>query len=689
MAINSSSPSAEFLDLILSCVPAFVLAADTELRFTAIRGTVLLEIGMDDAERSRLIGTPADDYFTGPQGEQLVALARAALRGESASFEGEWKGQWFMAHIGPLRNERDEVVGVVCVGMDITRRRKLEKDLEAERRALSDAQRLAELGSWELDIRRGTVRISAELAHLLGIPHTKREVPFSTLERALAPQDYPLLQHEKERVLSTCGSYDFDHQVVRPDGSVRYVRSRGHVECGPDGTPLRCVGTMLDMTARVEAQRTAELLAYHDPLTGLPNRWLLRDRLSQAIALARREKRKVYLLFIDLDNFKRINDTLGHAEGDVLLGEVAQRLRHSTRGTDTVARTGGDEFVVIFTELQNDGQFEVATSKLRTVFRAPFRLRGGEYTVTASMGVAVFPDDALTEDELLQDADAAMYEAKHEGRNTVRRHHGAALAATLRRVQLEVDLPRAMREAEFRIRYQPVVDAQTMKITGVEALLRWDHPSRGLLLPVSFLDAMEDTEFISQVGEWVIRESCAQVAKWRKRFGLNLRLAVNVSARQLSRDQFTRMLAGALHEAGLDPGALEIELTETTIVRDLEWTSATLRDVREMGVGVAIDDFGTGYNSLSYLKHFPVTALKIDRSFVGEIGVDAFDEAISSAVAALGRSLRIRVIAEGVETRKQFDSLRALGCDELQGYYFAPPLDAAHMTARLAIRGAG
>lgn len=689
MAIDSQSPSAEFLNLILSCVPAFVLAADTELRFTAIRGTVLHQIGMDDAERSRLIGTPADAYFTGPQGEQLIAHARDGLRGESTSFEGQWKEQWFMAHIGPLRDPHDNIVGVVCVGMDITRRRKLEKELEAERRALTDAQRLAELGSWELDIRSGMMRISAELAQLLGIPHTAREIPFSAMERALVPHELALLQHEKERAFNSCGAYDFDHQVVRPDGTVRHVRSRGHVECAPDGTPLRCVGTMLDMTARVEAQRTAELLAYHDPLTGLPNRWLLRDRLKQAIALARRERRKFYVLFIDLDNFKRINDTLGHAEGDVLLGEVAQRLRQATRGTDTVARTGGDEFVVIFTEIQSDDQFEVATGKLRAVFRAPFHLRGGEYTVTASMGVAVFPDDALTEDELLQDADAAMYEAKQEGRNAIRRHHGAAFAATLRRVQLEVDLPRAMRQAEFRIRYQPVVNASTMKISGVEALLRWDHPSRGLLLPVAFLDAMEDTEFISQVGEWVMREACAQVAKWRKRFGLELRLAVNVSARQLSHNHFTRMLAGALHESGLDPAALEIELTETAIVRDLEWASATLRAVRDMGVGVAIDDFGTGYNSLSYLKHFPVTALKIDRSFVGEIGIDAFDEAISSAVAALGRSLRIRVIAEGVETRKQFDSLRALGCDELQGYYFAPPLDAAHMTARLAIRGAG
>jgi EAL domain-containing protein (putative c-di-GMP-specific phosphodiesterase class I) len=234
-----------------------------------------------------------------------------------------------------------------------------------------------------------------------------------------------------------------------------------------------------------------------------------------------------------------------------------------------------------------------------------------------------------------------------------------------------------------------VVNAKTLDIVGVEALLRWEHPSRGLLLPMSFMEAMEDSEFMKTIGEWVIREASAQVSQWRKRFDLPLRLGVNVSAKQILRDHFPRMIASALNDTALEPSALEIEITETTIVRDLEWASTVLGEVRDMGVGIAIDDFGTGYNSLSYLKHFPVTALKIDRAFVGEIGVDAFDEAISSAVAALGKALQIRVIAEGVETRRQFDSLRALGCDELQGFYFAPPLDAAHMATKLAIRGAG
>jgi diguanylate cyclase (GGDEF)-like protein/PAS domain S-box-containing protein len=684
----NSESSAEFLSLILQCLPAFVVAADTELRFTAIRGTILRALGVTDEKIAKLVGTRADEYFTGSEGERIMKYVRQSLEGASISFEAEWGGRWFTAHVGPLRDSSGQILGSVGVGMDTTARHRLQEELEAERKALSDAQQLAELGSWVLDMATGNVRISEELARLLGIGYTKEPLSLAHLEHFFPPHELALLRDEQERMLRS-GSYDFDHQIVRPDGTVRHVRSRVRVDVSDDGKPSGCIGTMLDISARVEAQRMAELLAYHDALTGLPNRWLLRDRLSQAIALARREQRKFYVLFIDLDDFKRINDTLGHTEGDVLLGEVAQRLRHATRGTDTVARMGGDEFVVILTEVDGEEQLQTAVRKLSNAIRSPFRLRDADYRVTASIGVAVYPDDALTEDELLQDADAAMYEAKQEGRNAMRRYHGSSLAATLRRVQLEVDLPRALRDAEFRIRYQPVISAKTLEIVGVEALLRWEHPSRGLLLPISFMDAMEDSDFMKLVGEWVIREACGQVAHWRKRFGVPLRLSVNVSARQLLRDNLPHTISTVLGDTGLEPGALEIEITETAIVRELEWTSAMLSEVRGLGVGIAIDDFGTGYNSLSYLKHFPVTALKIDRSFVGEIGIDAFDEAISSAVTALGKALRIRVIAEGVETRKQFDSLRALGCDELQGYYFAPPLDAAHMTTRLSIRGAG
>jgi EAL domain-containing protein (putative c-di-GMP-specific phosphodiesterase class I) len=267
----------------------------------------------------------------------------------------------------------------------------------------------------------------------------------------------------------------------------------------------------------------------------------------------------------------------------------------------------------------------------------------------------------------------------------VQRYSGASLLTSLQRVQLEIDLRRAVREREFEVYYQPIVKAKTMRTVAVEALLRWRHPTRGLLAPVAFLPAMEHTEYVNTVGEWVLREACDQVSRWRTDLRLPLRLSVNVSARQLQRNHFHRVLSEAIDSSGLSAGAIEIELTENTVVHDLEFAAGVLERVREIGVGVAIDDFGTGYNSLSYLKHFPITGLKIDRSFVSEMGAGAFDEAISSAVIALAKALRIRVVAEGVEQRAQFDSLVALGCDEIQGYYFAPPMRAGELDERLTL----
>ncbi len=677
--------SAEILGLIFKCLPAFVVACDTDLRFTLIKGTVLQQLGIDAAAIDRLLGTPVAEFFSGPEGEPILQRVRESLDGTPSSFELPWGGRWYMGHIAPILDDSGAVVGSVGVGMDITPRQRLRDQLERERQLLEDAQELAEVGSWVLDVHTGQIQISAQLARLLGIAPRAEPFHWSEISRAFAPSETRLIESEKARALATCGTYDFDHDLIRPDGTVRRVRSRGHVECDESGNPLRCVGTMHDITERVEAQRAAELLAYHDALTGLPNRWLLNDRLQSAIASAAREERQVFVVFIDLDDFKRINDTLGHALGDVLLAEVGQRLYSAARSSDTVARMGGDEFVVVLTHLENEEQLQTAIKKIWAVFKMPFHLAGANYAITASMGVAGYPSDARTEGELLRDADAAMYEAKQRGRNNVQRYSGTSIASSLQRVQLEIDLHRALRDGEFEVHYQPIVNAANLRTVGVEALLRWRHPTRGLLLPIAFLHAIEHTDYVNTIGEWVLRESCGQVARWRAQTRIPLRLSVNVSARQLQRDHFHSILSDALKTSGLSPDAVDIELTENTVVHDLESATGVLERVRAIGVGVSIDDFGTGYNSLSYLKHFPITGLKIDRSFVSEMGIDAFDQAISSAVIALGKALRIRVIAEGVEQRAQFDSLVALGCDEIQGFYFAPPMQAQELDERLAL----
>lgn len=680
-SIASSQTPPQSLDLILQSLPAFVFATDRELRFTAIRGATLRHLGLDQAAIKELIGKPVGTYFVGPEGEHTLEHLRTALDGGTGTFDHEWQGRAFVCHVAPLMN--GEINGTVTVGIDITPRKRLERELESERQALAEAQRLAGLGSWVADIVNDRISISPELARLLGIEPVKEPLPFAKIASLLHPEELPMLVREKDRLLREGGSYDIDHRIVRPDGSVRYVKSRGRVERDAQGRAFRCVGTMWDITARVEAQQAAEVLAYHDSLTGLPNRSLLSDRIHQAIARSERELSRFLILFIDLDNFKRINDSLGHSEGDVLLTEIGQRLRNAIRHTDTVARAGGDEFVVLISN-SNEAEEQTAIRKIQGVFHAPFRLRGEEYFVRASIGVAAYPDDARGERELLQCADAAMYEAKEAGRNAIRKYRGSGNSALERRMQLEVDLPQALRDKQLRLFYQLLVDAKSLKISGVEALLRWEHPTRGLLLPVTFMDVMEGSEFVAPIADWTVREAAAQVVEWRKRFNLPLRLNVNFSARQLaSGDHLAARIAQTLAVSGLEPSSLELEITETAIVQDLERVIAILSELRELGVGIAIDDFGTGYNSLSYLKHFPVTALKIDRSFVAELGVDAFDEAISYAVAALGKALNIRVVAEGVETEHQASSLLNLGCDELQGNYFAPPLSAAETEARI------
>lgn len=677
--------SAEILRLILRALPAFVVACDTDLRFTLVRGKILEDLGLGESAVGRLIGSRVEEFFRGPEGEPIIERTREALEGASGSADFSWAGRWYNAHIAPLRDERGAIIGAVGVGMDITLRQRLREQLELERQLLEDAQKLAEVGSWVLDVRSGYVQISAELARLFGI--APRALPFhwSELSSSFSPHEIQMIEAEKERALHNCGTYDFDHDVVCPDGTVRRVRSRGHVECDANGKPERCIGTMLDITERFEAQRAAELLAYHDALTGLPNRWLLSDRLQTAIASAARDGHKVFAVFIDLDDFKRINDTLGHALGDVLLAEVGHRLFNSARSSDTVARMGGDEFVIVLTHIETEEQLQAAVKKIRSAFKMPFHLAGADYTITASMGVAGYPMDAKSESDLLRDADAAMYEAKQRGRDAVQRYSRASIASSLQRVQLEIDLRRAVREHEFEVYYQPIVNARSLRTVGVEALLRWQHPTRGLLMPLSFLHVIEHTDYVNTIGEWVLRQACDQVSRWRTDFRLPLRLSVNVSARQLQRNHFHGVLREALESSGLSAGAVDIELTENTVVHDLESATGVLERVREIGVGVAIDDFGTGYNSLSYLKHFPITGLKIDRSFVSEMGGGAFDEAISSAVIALGKALRMRVVAEGVEQRSQYDSLVALGCDEIQGYFFAPPMQARELDERLAM----
>ncbi len=434
------------------------------------------------------------------------------------------------------------------------------------------------------------------------------------------------------------------------------------------------------MTERIEYQAT------HDALTGLPNRVLLRDRLLQALAHARRSASPVAVLFIDLDRFKHVNDSLGHSEGDVLLQKVAHRLRCAVREGDTVARWGGDEFVVVLDSASNREAAEAVARKILSALRTPLALGPQVVAISASIGGALFPEDGETPDTLLRRADAAMYRAKSSGRDVVRFFAQEKDGAAAERLALELALREAIERGQLELVYQPQVRLADGKLFGAEALVRWRHPTAGLLGPARFIGLAEDSGLIIGLGNWVLLEACGQLRAWRSAGLPSLTVSVNVSPRQFAHAGFEAMVAEALDGMGVAPGELKLEITESVLVTDLERTAAVMRRLQERGVGVSIDDFGVDYSALRYLKQFPVGELKIDHGFVSHVTSSPQDAAITEAIIALARSLGLSVVAEGVETLAQLDFLRERGCDAAQGFVLSRPLPAAEMT-RLLERG--
>jgi len=429
-------------------------------------------------------------------------------------------------------------------------------------------------------------------------------------------------------------------------------------------------------------------LALQDPLTKLPNRLLLEDRIGQAIAQAERANSKTAVLFVDLDRFKLINDSLGHCVGDELLRAVAQRLHHLVRSEDTVSRLGGDEFVILQRFATDILDAQDLAHRTLLALREPFRVHDHELLLTPSIGISVFPVHGDTPQTLITRADAAMYSAKQAGRNTYRVFESEMSTFFPERLLLENDLRRAIVRGEFELHYQPKVDVRNGSIVGMEALLRWRHATRGLVGPAEFIPIAEDSGAIVEIGEWVIQEACRQNAKWQRAGAPPLRVAVNVSGVQFRQPDLLDTIAQALASSGLDPEYLEIEITESVIMQDPSHMIVVLERLSTMGVHVSIDDFGTGYSSLSYLKRFPLDKLKIDRSFIRDVSSDTEDAAITRAIIGLAHNLRLKVIAEGVETSEQLEFLRALGCDEYQGYFKSKPLPATEFQRLILSAGA-
>ena len=467
-------------------------------------------------------------------------------------------------------------------------------------------------------------------------------------------------------------------QRVPPAGSLFYLQKPFHAH------EVRQLVSALGR--RRQAEDRIRRLAYFDEVTGLPNRAFFMERLSQTLEIARRHCWSMALLFLDLDNFKRINDTLGHSIGDILLAEVAKRLITSLRSSDAivhghagddgeqVARLGGDEFTVLLSEVSAAEGAGVAAARLLDVLAQPLLLAGHEITVTASIGIAVYPNDGQDVETLLKSADMAMYFAKRKGRSNFQFYTEAMNSAALKRLTMENALRRALERGELSVHYQPQVDIATGGIAGVEALARWNSTELGLVSPAEFIPLAEETGLILPIGDWILRTACAQCKAWRDEGIPLLRVAVNISVRQFAQDGFTAQIAAILAETGLDAGGLELEITESLLMKDGESALVTLRELKQLGVQLAIDDFGTGYSSLSYLKQFPIDRLKIDRSFVGGVNMNAQDRAITAAVIALADSMDLKVTAEGVETESQLVFLGDRRCAEAQGFFLSKPL---------------
>lgn len=485
----------------------------------------------------------------------------------------------------------------------------------------------------------------------------------------------------------------FDDVFVnrRKDGSLYYEAKTITPVTDAHGNVINFISTGKDVTEQMETQEQLRFLAEHDVLTELPNRQVLIERMGQSLARARRRDRLVAVLFMDLDQFKYVNDSLGHDVGDDLLVQMARRLLRRVREGDTVARFGGDEFVLVIDEAESLADITAIAEKLLDSLTPPFMVSGMELHVTASVGISVFPDDGQDSETLLRNADNAMYRAKEAGRNSYRFYSGDMSARAFERLTLENNLRTALERDEFELYYQPQVRVSDREVVGMEALVRWNHPELGLVPPEDFIPLLEDTGLIVPVGEWILRQACMQMRRWRDLGIAHGRMTVNISARQFADRGFVDTVRRTLDTAGLDHDCLELEMTESVFLRDSHDTTETLRTIGELGVALAIDDFGTGYSSLSYLKRFPIDTLKIDRSFIRDITDDPDDEALSGAILAMAQRLQLRVIAEGVETEAQLTMLRELGCELVQGYLFSRPLAAAQMQQYLqqAVRAAG
>jgi diguanylate cyclase (GGDEF)-like protein/PAS domain S-box-containing protein len=572
---------------------------------------------------------------------------------------------------------------LVAVARDLTERLKAEADLKKSEQRFRVAFNQAAVGLAHVGMDGRWLMANQKLCEIVG--YTQEEMLTLNYQTLTHPEDLPVDLEIGRRM--------FAHEVHEKSREKRYLHKNGYyiwvnltssLVRDDSGEPLYYSTVVEDISRRKQMEGELLHMANHDVLTSLPNRSLLVDRMTQAINYANRSGEQVAVLLIDLDRFKNVNDSLGHDVGDKMITAIARKLLSQVRDVDTVARLGGDEFVVLIANVVNEGAVATTAQQVLEALSQPLTIQGHELYPAGSMGISIYPKDGADGQTLLKNADTAMYRAKDAGRNNFQFYARAMNARALDRLKLEGALRNALLRNEFVLHYQPQMDLASGAIVGVEALLRWQPPNAEMIHPADFIPIAEETGLIVGIGEWVLRTACNQLQAWA-RSGLYppLRMAVNLSARQFKQQDIAKMVSRALEESGCAPQSLELEITESIVMDSPEAAAATLQKLSDMGVHLSIDDFGTGYSSLAYLKRFPIHALKIDRSFVRDITTDADDAAIAKAVIALAHSMKLRVIAEGVESREQFDFLREQQCDQMQGYYLSRPLPGRQLESLL------
>jgi diguanylate cyclase (GGDEF)-like protein len=577
----------------------------------------------------------------------------------------------------------------------VLRAHRTSEDLWESQLRLGRAQRIAKLGYWEIDLPWGQLIWSPEVPALLGIDDPSVVPAMNALLNAVHPEDLEAVNAAIDEALKTGHPFSVNHRTNSNDSATRVIHVQGEILADRNGTPMRMTGTVQDITARIASEQRIRFLASYDTLTNLPNRVLFGEQLVRMLAEAQRRRRMVAVLSVDLDEFKRVNETLGHKAGDFLLKSVADRLAAVIRTEDglaratddrreAVARLGDDEFIIALGGLERvEDAARVATRVLEAV-KQPIIVDGKELFLSASVGVSMCPQDSANEETLLKHADAALHHAKEAGRNCFHFFQASMNEAALRRLALEGDLRRALERREFVLYYQPQVDAVTGRMRSTEALIRWDHPERGVISPATFIDLAEQTSLIHSIGQWVVADASRQAREWRDK-GLKLHVAVNISARQFRQSDIVEMLMATVRDVGFDPGVIELELTESMLMEDLDAATETLSRLKALGFRLALDDFGKGYSSLAYLKRFPIDVLKIDRLFIQNLPDDRHDRAIVSAIVSLARDLNIEPLAEGVEHAGQRDCLLSLGCSMMQGYFFGRPMPAEGIGTHIAV----